>query len=220
MFTDLIRKEGKILFRKLLLQFAVLALVLTSAVTVYAENPEETFSIDYQVLNSDSDSASIANDYFGKPAILFVENGEKYIQFSINHSEWVKELQAPLGDSFVDVDIVSEDEAEDIRTVRFKLEEDLSQPVEFKMHILIESMEPVYDHSYSVRFDFDDAQKEEIEAAVASSIEEVNNAEEDVVVIDSTDTENENQDEESEEKWRFNNRINRYRGGYSSITVY
>ena len=185
------------MFRKLLLQFAVVALVLTSAVNVNAENSEETFSLDYQVLNFDSDSVSIANDYFGKPAILFVENGEKYIQFSINHSEWVKELQTPLGDSFVDVEIVSEDEVEDIRTVRFKLEDDLSQPLEFKMHILIESMEPVYDHSYSVRFDFDDTQKEEIEAAVASSVEEVNNTEEDVVATESTDTENEKQDEES-----------------------
>ena len=187
------------MFKKLLLQFAVIGLVLTLAVNVHAENSEETFSLDYQVLNSDSDSVSIANDYFGKPAILFVENGEKYIQFLVNHSEWVKELQAPLGDSFVDVDIVSEDEAEDTRTVRFKLEEDLSQPVEFKMHILIESMEPIYDHSYSVRFDFDDAQKEEIEAAVASSLEEVTSEEDEIVVAtdktDSTDTDNEKQEE-------------------------
>ena len=182
---------------KLLLQFAVLALVWTSGVNVHAEDPDETFSIDYQVLNSDSDSASIANDYFEKPAKLFVQNGEKYIQFSINHSEWVKELQAPLGDSFVDVEIISEDEAEDTRIVRFKLEEDLSQPVEIKMHILIESMEPVYDHSYSVRFDFDDTQKEEIESVVSNSLVEVNNVEE-VIATETTDTDNEKQDEKSE----------------------
>jgi len=186
--------------KKFLLQIAVLALVLTSAVSVFAENSEETFSIDYQVLNSDSDSVSIANDYFGKPAILFVENGEKFIQFPINHSEWVKELQAPLGDDFVDVDIVSEDEAEDTRTVRFKLEEDLSQPLEFKMHILIESMEPVYDHSYSVRFDFDDSQKEEIEATVSSSLEQGNaEVEEEEAVTDSANTDSDKQDENSKE---------------------
>ena len=183
-----------ILLRKLLLPLAVLTLVWMSAISVSAVNPDETFSIDYQVLNSDNDSVSIANDYFEKPATLFVENGEKYIEFSINHSEWVKELQAPLGDSFVDVDVVSEDEEEDTRTVRFKLEEDLSQPVEFKMHILIESMEPVYDHRYSVRFDFEDDQMEEIESAVSSSLEEVKKDEDKVV----TDTEIEKQEASSE----------------------
>jgi heme uptake protein IsdC len=182
------------LVRKLLFQFAVFMLVVMSASSVNADDPDGTFSIDYQVLNSDSDSVSIANDYFDKPATLFVENGEKYIQFSINHSEWVKELQAPLGESFVDVDIVSEDEEEDTRIVRFKLEEDLSEPVEVKMHILVESMEPVYDHRYSVRFDFEDDQMEEIDSAVASSLEEVNTDENKVV----TDTGNEQQAGKSE----------------------
>ena len=137
-----------------------------SAINVYAENPDGTFLIDYQVLNSDSDSVSISNDYFDKPATLFIEDGEKYIQFTVNHSEWIKELQTPLGETFVDVDIVSEDKEEDTRTVKFKLEEDLSQPVEFKMHILVESMEPVYDHRYTARFDFDADKMEEIESAV------------------------------------------------------
>ncbi len=165
-----------------------------SAIHVHAEDSDGTFSIGYEVLNADNDSVSIANDYFDKPATLLVENGEKYIQFSINHSAWVKELQVPLGESFVDVEIVSEDEAADTRVVRFKLEEDLSQPVEVKMHILVESMEPVYDHRYSVRFDFENDQMEEIESAVASSLEEVNNDEDKVV----TDTNSEQQVKKSE----------------------
>ena len=133
--------------RKLLLQFVVLTLVWMSAINVHAENPDGTFSIDYQVLNSDSDSVSISNDYFNKPATLFIEDGEKYIQFTVNNSEWIKELQTPLGETFVDVDIVSEDKEEDTRTLRFKLEGDLSQPAEVKMHIMMESMVTVYDHS-------------------------------------------------------------------------
>jgi heme-binding NEAT domain protein len=177
-----------------MLQFVVLTLICMSAINVYAESPDGTFLIDYQVLNSDSDSVSISNDYFYKPATLFIEDGEKYIQFTVNHSEWIKELQTPLGETFVDVDIVSEDKEEDTRTVRFKLEEDLSQPVEFKMHILVESMEPVYDHRYTARFDFDADKMEEIESAVVSSVEEIDNDEVEVAA----DTDNEKQDEKSE----------------------
>lgn len=138
---------------------------------VYAEISDGTYSIDYQVLHADNDSASIANDYFEKPAILFVENGEKHIQFTLNHSQWTKELQAPLEGSFLDVDVVSENHDEDTRIVQFKVEEDLAQPLEFKMHVLIETMEPVYDHRYTVRFDFDTDSMEKVDSAEFQKIE-------------------------------------------------
>lgn len=138
---------------------------------VYAEISDGTYSIDYQVLHADNDSASIANDYFEKPAILFVENGEKHIQFTLNHSQWTKELQAPLEGSFLDVDVVSENHDEDTRIVQFKVEEDLAKPLEFKMHVLIETMEPVYDHRYTVRFDFDTDSMEKVDSAEFQKIE-------------------------------------------------
>lgn len=123
-------------------------------VSARTEMENGTFTIDYVILRADNDSVSIANDYFEKPATLIAENGEQYIQFWINHAGWVKELQAPLGDGFVDVDVVEEDEAEDKRLIQFKVERDLSEPMEFKMHVYIDSMEPVYDHRYTVRFQF------------------------------------------------------------------
>lgn len=115
------------------------------------------YTIDYVILHAETDSASIANDYFEKPATIYVEGDKRYIQFPLNHSEWTKELQAPLGDSFVDVDVISVNEKEDIRVVEFELDRELSSPLEFKMHVLIEEMEPVYDHRYTVRFDFDES---------------------------------------------------------------
>ncbi|MEI3607541.1 NEAT domain-containing protein [Pseudogracilibacillus sp. SE30717A] len=125
---------------------------------------EGTYSIDYVILRAEDDSVSIANDYFEKPANLIVQDGEQYIQFLLNHSQWTKELQAPQGDAFVDVDVVEEDEAEDTRLVQFKVDRDLSEPVEFKMHVLIETMDPVYDHRYTVRFDFNLDSLEETES--------------------------------------------------------
>lgn len=121
------------------------------------------YSIDYVILHAETESVSIANDYFEKPATLFVENGEKYIQFPLNHSQWTKELQAPLGDDFVHVDVISTNEEEDTRVVEFKLDRDLTEPLEFKMHVLIETMDPVYDNRYTVRFDFDIESLEQLE---------------------------------------------------------
>ena len=121
------------------------------------------YSIEYVILHAETESVSIANDYFEKPATLFIEDGEKYIQFPLNHSQWTKELEAPLGDSFEHVDVISVDEEEDTRIVEFLLERDLSDPLEFKMHVLIEEMEPVYDHRYTVRFDFDEDTLEPLE---------------------------------------------------------
>src|SRR5699024_4845675 len=121
------------------------------------------YSIEYVILHAETESVSIANDYFEKPATLFIENGERYIQFPLNHSQWTKELQSPLGDSFEHVDVISVDEEEDTRIVEFLLDRDLSDPLEFKMHVLIEEMEPVYDHRYTVRFDFDENTIEPLE---------------------------------------------------------
>ncbi|MFU0790239.1 NEAT domain-containing protein [Virgibacillus proomii] len=116
---------------------------------------EGVYSLDYVILHAETDSVSIANDYFEKPATYIVHNGEHYIRFTLNHSAWTKELQAPIGDSFVDVKVIREDKKENTRVVQFKVDRDLTEPIEFKMHVLIESMEPVYDHHYTVRFNFD-----------------------------------------------------------------
>lgn len=122
---------------------------------VSAAVSDGTYSVDYQILKAEDDSVSMANDYFEKPATLSVEDGVQYIEFTLNHSEWIKELQAPSGGSFSDVDVISEDKGADKRTVKFKVDEDLSKPLEMKMHVYIDSMDPIYDHRYTVRYDFD-----------------------------------------------------------------
>jgi len=136
---------------------AALAIVFSNVQTSFASEPldDGVYSLEYVVLHAQNDSVSIANDYFEKPATLFVKNGETFVRFTINHSQWVKELQAPLGNSFVDVQVVSEDKSNDLREVQFKVDSDLNKPLELKMHVYIETMDPVYDHRYTVRLDFD-----------------------------------------------------------------
>ncbi|MBD8004171.1 NEAT domain-containing protein [Bacillus norwichensis] len=129
------------------------------------------YSLDYVILHAETESVSIANDYFEKPAFLIVKGDEHYIRFELNHSEWTKELQSPLGDSFVDVHVISEDKEKNTRIVQFKVDRDLKEPVEFKMHVLIESMDPVYDHRYTVRFSFDLESLKELEEKEIEKLE-------------------------------------------------
>lgn len=144
----------------------VMIFILLPIHMVDAETADGYYEIDYEVLNADNDSVSVANDYFDKPAVLIVEKGERYLQMGINHSNWVVGLQAPDGDDFVDVDVISEDEEEDVRIVQFVLDEDenLDEPVEMKMHIVVDVLEEDYDHHYTARFQFDEESMTEVDA--------------------------------------------------------
>ncbi|MFJ7936659.1 NEAT domain-containing protein [Sporosarcina sp. NPDC096371] len=123
-----------------------------------------TYLVEYEMLQADNDSVSIANDYFEKPAKLTIDDGGHYVQFTVNRSEWVKSLQASNGDSFDDVEVISEDLENNQRVIAFKVDGDISEPVIMQMHVVIEEMEPAYDHKYSVRLDFDTESMQETDA--------------------------------------------------------
>src|SRR5699024_5281333 len=99
----------------------------------FAEVEDGTYEINYEIIHSETESASIANDYFEKPAILFVKDGEKFIRFTVNHSEWIQEIQTPLAGDYIDVEVKEENRDEDMRDVAFKVEQDnLNEPIMFK----------------------------------------------------------------------------------------
>src|SRR5699024_4539940 len=150
------------------------------------------YEIDYEVLNADNDSVSVANDYFDKPAVLIVDGNNRTVQLSINHSQWVVGLQAPKDDDYVEVEVLSEDKEDgedEKRIVQFDVEDDhdFSEPVEMKMHIVVDVLEEDYDHEYTARFDFDEASMKEVDAPLFEVEEEAN--EEDASEIEETDGE-------------------------------
>lgn len=171
----------------------LITLIFIPLHTSYAETEDGHYEVDYEVLSADNDSVSVANDYFDKPATLIAENGERIMQISINHSDWVVGLQAPQGADFVDVDVISADEAEDTRVIEFKVEEDhdLANPIEMKMHIVVDVLDEDYDHHYTARFAFDESSLEEVEAP-EEEVEEQTNA--------SGDTSNEAEETEDNTK--------------------
>jgi len=174
-----------------LLFTGVIALVLPSQINADAD--DGYYEIDYEVLNADNDSVSVANDYFDKPAVLVVDGDNRIVQLSINHSQWVVGLQAPKGDDFEEVEVLSEDkedEENEKRIVQFEIEDDhdFSEPVEMKMHIVVDVLEEDYDHKYTARFDFDEASMKEVDTPLFEVEEEESN-EEDASEIEETDGE-------------------------------
>lgn len=134
----------KMLMLIMLVSIIVVNLGLTQASAQLADG---THSIKYQVNKPDSNSASIANDYFVKPANVTVKNGTATVQITLKSSAWITKFQPPGGAT-----VVSEDKATDTRTVQFTVN-DLSKPVVTAMKIDIDDIN--YHHEYSVSLVFD-----------------------------------------------------------------
>src|SRR5690625_4260512 len=111
--------------KKFPLLMALTAIVLTITFVVLptgsasASIADGSYQINYEMKEASSNSTSIADGYFTKPATLTVENGTQYIQLTVTSADMVKSLSAPSGP----VDVVSEDTANDTRTVKFKVED-------------------------------------------------------------------------------------------------
>lgn len=130
----------------------MLAFLVMPSGQASAKLADGTYDINYVIKKAEDDSASMANDYFEKPAKLIVKNGEMRVQVPMNHSAWITEFKAPENGNFVDSKVISKDEAADKRTVEFKVD-DLSKPLGVKIHVVVPSAN--YDHHYTVRFAFD-----------------------------------------------------------------
>ncbi|MGH0428974.1 heme uptake protein IsdC [Bacillus hominis] len=130
----------------------MLAFLVMPSGQASAKLADGTYDINYVIKKAEDDSASMANDYFEKPAKLIVKNGEMRVQVPMNHSAWITEFKAPENGNFIDSKVISKDEAADKRTVEFKVD-DLSKPLGVKIHVVVPSAN--YDHHYTVRFAFD-----------------------------------------------------------------
>ena len=115
-----------------------------------------TYTINYQVNKPDSSSASMANDYFAKPAKLVVQNGAMKVQITVKNSAWVTDLNPPGG-----VTIISSNPAADQRVVQFSLPN--FNPLRVGMTIDINDID--YHHSYGTDFVFFENSIQLVEAA-------------------------------------------------------
>ncbi|PWW03287.1 heme uptake protein IsdC [Paenibacillus cellulosilyticus] len=137
-----------------------------------------TYSFGYEVLRAEDDSVSIANDYWEKPATVTVGNDGYTVRMTLNHSKWIVAFSVPSSSgSYVSVTKISEDTAADKRVVEFKTD-DLSKPIEAKIHVIVEEIG--YDHKYTIRLSFDEDSASLIKAAEEKAPEKESTAVEQV----------------------------------------
>ena len=152
---------------------AVLLLWTIVLLPVKAESLSDgVYAVEYELLQGDSDSVSIANDYFEKPALLKVDGGEQILQLTLNHSKWVQELQEQSGDGFADVKVVAADEEADTRVIELDVDGELAEPFPVKMHVVIDELEIPYDHAYTVRVAVDASSLQETDQQWIESVSE------------------------------------------------
>lgn len=135
---------NKILVSAFLFVFAIFTVM---PLTSHAQFADGTYELKYQVNKPESISASMANDYFLKPAKLIIKDGKATVQITIKNSAWVTEFNPPGGTT-----IVSKNEGADTRVVQFAVA-NLSAPLTVAMKIDIDDIN--YHHGYSVDFMFD-----------------------------------------------------------------
>ncbi len=134
------KKIFPLLVSVIFMLFLVLPTITSAAIA------DGTYNVNYQVNKPGSNSASMANDYFLKPAKLTVNNGKMSIQLTIKNSSWVTQFNPPGGAS-----VISSNTGADQRVVQFNIGS--FNPLTVGMKIDIEDID--YHHAYSVDFVFD-----------------------------------------------------------------
>lgn len=134
--------------RKYLIMFSVLFLLFIGLLEQQASAAiaDGTHSLNFQVNKPGSSSASMANDYFAKPAKLIVSNGSMKVQMTIKNSSWVTQFNPPGGAS-----VISSNPSADARVVQFSISN--LNTLKVAMKIDIDDID--YHHAYTVDFVFD-----------------------------------------------------------------
>ncbi|EPC1392776.1 heme uptake protein IsdC [Listeria monocytogenes] len=137
---------------------------LSTGLTAQAALKDGTYSVDYTVIQGDSDSASMANDYFDKPATVTVNGGKSTVSLQVNHSKWITGLWVE-GNA---VSVTSKNASSDTRKVSFPVST-LSNPVNAKIKVDIDDDDLNYHHEYQIKLRFDEGSAKALAGAMKSS---------------------------------------------------
>ncbi|WP_203245849.1 NEAT domain-containing protein [Sporosarcina beigongshangi] len=108
------------------------------------------YSVPFSVLKDTGSEPSATAEYVVSPAKLTVQNGKMHIIMTLNNSSWWQYFKV----NGTDVQVISEDAANDKRVVRFEVK-DLTQLVGAKIHIIVTGIPGFnYDNKYDIRFKF------------------------------------------------------------------
>ncbi|MEK4181387.1 NEAT domain-containing protein [Aeribacillus sp. FSL K6-1121] len=110
------------------------------------------YTIDFKVLKDKTEDISMMDGYTVKPARLSVKDGKKYVSVTLKNSGWIKSFQVERNGQYVDAEVVSTNDVEDTRVVKFEVD-DLTKKLNVQTRVVIPQYG--YDGSYTVQIQFD-----------------------------------------------------------------
>lgn len=145
------------MFSILLMAAAMLVAIVPQAAVASSALADGEYTVPLEVLKAESNDISAAGDYIASPAKLVIEQGNMYAVLTLNNRSWWQSFQTQAAKSggFSDVTLVSDDEANDTRVVKFEVQ-DANEPVRAKIHIIVTGIPGFeYDNKYDIRLKFD-----------------------------------------------------------------
>jgi len=158
------KKQLMMLFSALLVLFTVLPASQIEAAEVTKPVKQE-FDLPLEVLQVENDDKSATAQYVKSPAKIVIEDGKTYAYVTLLSSKWWQSLKVQTKQpgtfaetNFADAEVISKDEKENTRVVKFEVQ-DLSKELNAKIHIIVTGVPGLgeYDHSYDIRLKFDDS---------------------------------------------------------------
>lgn len=125
----------------------------SSAIAASSSRPAVgTYTLDYDIVRAEDNSVSMANDYFEKPAKLYVTGSKMTMQITVNHSAWTTQFKVKYKGKIVNSTVLKQNTTKDTRIVQFPIAS-INNPMISHIHVTVPSYN--YDHDYTIRFKFD-----------------------------------------------------------------
>ncbi|WP_438311939.1 NEAT domain-containing protein [Sporosarcina sp. FA9] len=142
------------IFSTLFFLFTVLPTITPQKAAAASTYADGEYSIPFSVLKDTGNELSATAEYVVSPAKLVVQNGKPHIIMTLNNSSWWQYFKVQSGGGFADVQVLSEDSANDKRIVKFSVT-DVEQLVNAKIHVVVTGIPGfTYDNKYDIRFKF------------------------------------------------------------------
>lgn len=111
----------------------------------------ESKAIDFVVNKDKSNEVSYMDQYMVKPAKLYFENGETYVEMTLKSASYWKSFELYDESGAIAIQTVKEDHQADTKVIKFKVKPG-SQSLTSKVHIVVPAIN--YDNKYTTHVNF------------------------------------------------------------------
>ncbi|MGG6840871.1 UNVERIFIED_CONTAM: NEAT domain-containing protein [Mammaliicoccus sciuri] len=111
----------------------------------------ESKTIDFVVNKDKSNEVSYMDQYMVKPAKVYFENGETYVEMTLKSASYWKSFELYDESGAIAIQTVKEDHQADTKIIKFKVKPD-SQSLTSKVHIVVPAIN--YDNKYTTHVNF------------------------------------------------------------------